>query len=340
MPRRARIDAPGALHHIIARGIERGKIFHDDTDREDFVRRLGDLIEQTGARCYAWALIPNHFHLLLKTGATPIATLMRRLLSGYATWFNRRHRRSGHLFQNRYKSILCQEDIYLKELVRYIHLNPLRAGLVEDLKALDSYPYCGHGALLGNLDCKWQAVERVLSLFGRREFEARANYLMFVHKGKGQGRRPELVGGGLIRSAGGWTNVKMLRGAGIFQKSDERILGDDDFVQSALSEAQEALKLKSAIAALDININQLIEAVAKEQGLQKEELIGTSKLRRLVRARSLICYWAVRRLGLSMTEVSHKMAISLAAVSIAVQRGERFINQENLSFEKFLNVEM
>ena len=113
MPRQARIDAPCSLHHIIARGIERSRIFREQEDYEDFLRRFGSLLLQTETKCYAWALIPNHFHLLLKTGNVPIATLMRRLLTGYAAGFNRRHQRSGHLFQNRYKSILCQEDTYL-----------------------------------------------------------------------------------------------------------------------------------------------------------------------------------------------------------------------------------
>jgi putative transposase len=119
MPRKARIDAPGALHHIIARGIERGKIFKDDLDRNNFLERFGTIVLETDTRCYAWALIPNHFHLLLKTGGVPIATVMRRLLTGYAGFYNRRYRRTGHLFQNRYKSILCQEDVYLKEKLRY-----------------------------------------------------------------------------------------------------------------------------------------------------------------------------------------------------------------------------
>ena len=133
MPRKSRIDAPGALHHIIARGIERRVIFCDDHDRDDFLKRLGSVILETGTLCYAWALIPNHIHLLLKTGNAPISTVMRRVLTGYAIGYNCRHRRSGHLFQNRFKSILCQEDAYLKELVRYIHLNPLRAKIVSNL---------------------------------------------------------------------------------------------------------------------------------------------------------------------------------------------------------------
>ena len=135
MPRKARIDSPGALHHVIIRGIERRKIFRSDYDRENFVVRLSELIPETQTDCFAWALIPNHAHLLLRTGSIPVSVFMSRLLTGYAVWFNKKYRRRGQLFQNRYKSILCQEYPYLKELVRYIHLNPLRAGLVEDMKA-------------------------------------------------------------------------------------------------------------------------------------------------------------------------------------------------------------
>ena len=109
---------------------ENRPIFENDADRDDFVARLSRILTASATPCYAWALIPNHFHLLLQTGETPVSTVMRRLLTGYAVSFNRRHHRCGRLFQNRFKSILCQQDPYLRELVRYIHLNPLRAKLV------------------------------------------------------------------------------------------------------------------------------------------------------------------------------------------------------------------
>ena len=143
MPRQARIDAPGALHHIICRGIEGRDIFREDTDRNNFIKRLANILLETHTPCSAWCLMPNHFHLLLQTGGVPIATVMRRLLTGYAVSYNRKYRRHGHLFQNRYKSILCQEDPYFLELVRYIHLNPLRAKVVSTLSELDYYDYCG-----------------------------------------------------------------------------------------------------------------------------------------------------------------------------------------------------
>ena len=179
MPRKARIDAPGALHHIIVRGINRRKIFFNDQDRDDFLDRLGGILSDSKTACFAWAIMTNHLHLLLRTGTAPIATLMRRLLTGYAVSFNRRHRRHGHLFQNRYKSILCQEDLYLKELVRYIHLNPLRAGIVAELKVLDTYFYSGHCALMGKTEHGFQDVAYILNLFGGKIPEARRRYLEF-----------------------------------------------------------------------------------------------------------------------------------------------------------------
>ena len=142
MPRKSRIDAPEGLQHVIGRGINRQAIFSDKADYKDFLYRLGEILSESNTSCYAWALIPNH--LLLRTGNVPVSRVMQRLLTGYVVNYNRRHRRFGHLFQNRYKSILCQEDPYLLELVRYIHLNPLRAKLVSGYKALCRHPYCGH----------------------------------------------------------------------------------------------------------------------------------------------------------------------------------------------------
>ena len=163
-------------------------------------------------------------------------------MTGYAVSFNRRHRRHGHLFQNRYKSILCQEDVYLKELIRYIHLNPLRAKIVDDLKQLDTYAFCGHSALIGRVKRSWQEVNEVLAWFAPKRRQARKRYRSFVEKAIQQGRRKDLTGGGLLRSAGGWLNVKMLREAKMFYKSDERILGDSDFVESVLAAADEQME--------------------------------------------------------------------------------------------------
>jgi putative transposase len=338
MPIQARIDAPGALHHIIARGIERRKIFYDKKDRDDFLDRLGAIVRQSKMRCYAWTLIPNHFHLLLKTGNVPVATVMRRLLSGYAGRFNRRHRRSGHLFQNRYKSILCQEDAYLTELVRYIHLNPVRAGIVKTLEELDRYRYCGHSYLMGNSQNNWQETESVLALFADHVSAARRGYREFVEKGIDQGRRPDLIGGGLLRSAGGWQALEALRKAGIHQKSDERILGDNDFVESVLAKAQEKLEQKYALAAKGIGFEQLTQWVSKLTGVPVRAMVGPSKRRQTGKARSLLCFWAGRELGMSLTALAHRLEISVPTASVAAQRGEQIVDREKLEISELLNV--
>src|SRR3990172_4690065 len=207
MPRQARLDAPDTLHHVMVRGIERTTIFRDDRDRAAFVARLADLATQGALSVYAWALLPNHAHLLVRTGRRPLARSMRSLLTGYAGAFNRRHKRVGHLFQNRYKSIVIEEEPYLLELVRYLHLNPLRAGVLTSLPALDRYPWTGHSALLGRVPRPWQAVSEVLGQFGPNRRRARAAYRAFVAEGLSQGRRPDLQGGGLIRSLGGGAAV-------------------------------------------------------------------------------------------------------------------------------------
>ena len=180
MPRTARLDAPGVLHHVMIRGIERRKIFRNEKDREDFIKRLEILCPSTQTSCYAWAFMSNHAHFLFRTGKAPLSTLMRRLLTGYVIGFNHRHKRSGQLFQNRYKSIICQEDVYLQELVRYIHLNPIRARIIKTLDELESYKYCGYSSLMGKIERQWQDTDYVLGSFGKRKYQARKE-LSLIH---------------------------------------------------------------------------------------------------------------------------------------------------------------
>lgn len=322
MPRQARIDAPGALHHIIARGIEKKPIFRDDTDRNNFLERLGRELTETRTSCYAWAIMPNHFHLLLKTGLKPISVLMRRLLTGHAVYFNRRHKRHGHLFQNRYKSILCQEDAYLLELVRYIHLNPLRARIVGDIKALMRYPFCGHSTMVGKCNYPWQSADYVLGFFNKKKSVAIKHYLQFVEKGISLGRRPELTGGGLVRSAGGWAALIGMRSANVRMASDERILGDGDFVETVLKAAKEKMERRYLLKATGVDFDAVARRAALLVELPANHIWERSKRPRVVMARDLACYWGNTELGISMTALSKKFGLSQPAVSIAVRRGE------------------
>lgn len=335
MPRVARLDTPGLLHHVMIRGIERRKIFRDNNDCENLIDRLSDLLPETKTECYAWAFMHNHAHFLLRSGPKGIAALMRRLLTGYAVSYNKRHRRHGQLFQNRYKSIICQEDAYLQELVRYIHLNPLRAKMVTDLQELDRYAYGGHSALMGKEKREWQEVEYVLGYFGKRIGDARKKYRSYVEKGIDLGRRPELVGGGLIRSLGGWDAVKKIRLTGQDRiKSDQRILGEGDFVNEILSESEKQFARKYRLKSLGYDFEKVIERVSEIFRLEKDYLTGKGRQRDRVTARDLLCYWAAAELRMSIVDIARKLDLTPAAVSFAVQRGEKIVKEAGYQLEE------
>lgn len=327
MPRKGRVDAAGALHHVIVRGIERRKVFRSDYDRENIVSRLGKLIPETGMDCFAWTLIPNHFHLLLRTGSVPICVFMSRLLTGYAGWFNRKYKRHGQLFQNRYKSFLCQEDAYLKELVRYIHLNPLRAGMVSDMNELDKHPWCGHGVLMGNTEQAWQNVDYVYGIFSDEKALARRRYRAFVKKGVNEGRRSDLAGGGLLRSYGGWAELKELRKAGIRVKGDERILGDSNFVENVLKAADETLERTYRLRAKKYDFDRVVERVAEVLAMEIEEVTAPGKIPKRVKARALLCFWSHRELGMTTVEIARKLNVCQSAVSRLSMRGGKIASE-------------
>lgn len=339
MPRQGRIDIPGSLHHIICRGIERRDIFSDDVDRDGFLSRLIDLTTISSTRCFAWALIPNHLHLLLQTGNVPISSLMQKLLGGYATTFNLRHQRCGHLFQNRYKSILCQEETYLLELVRYIHLNPLRACLVPSFEALSEYRYCGHGCILGyNRDLEsWMPINEVLKRFGNNLGESRKAYKSFVFDGVAMGRRPDLTGGGLLRSVGGWRELRSAREADMFFESDERILGDSDFVGSALQAAEDEFEKRTRFRREKVDLDKLIVLAAKVLEMDAKDVCSAGKQRQHVRARSLLCFWAVREIGMTEVALAKLLQISQPAVAQSVSRGEKLADENGWQLQGVLD---
>ncbi len=321
MPRLARIDAPGALHHVIVRGIEQRTIFKDDTDRRDFLGRLAESLKETDTPCFAWALMPNHFHLLLETGQKPVGRVMQSVLTGYALAFNRRHKRTGHLFQNRFKSILCEREPYLLELVRYIHLNPLRAGLVSGLSGLDRHPWSGHSALMGHREAGFQAVDEVLLRFGKRAGIARAKYRTFIEDGIARGSRPDLVGGELIRSLGGWDAVMEARRSREHHAHDERILGSSDFVVGTLKAAEEREKKRTRLRRQGWDVERIILEAAKAAGIQPRELSGNRKTVTLCLARALACKWLVEDLGVPAAAVARRLGISHTTAQDCAKRG-------------------
>jgi putative transposase len=322
MPRQARLDAPGTLHHVMIRGIEGKAIFRDNRDRKDFVSRLGTLSRETGSRILAWALLRNHAHLLLFSGPSGLALFVRRLLTGYAQGFNRKHKRRGHLFQNRYKSIVCEEDTYLLELVRYIHLNPLRASFVKNVGELDRYPWSGHRVLVGREKNDWQERDYVLRRFHRQEKEAIRNYRRFLEEGKDRGRRPELVGGGLIRSLGGWSEVLSLRRQGEKVEYDSRILGGGDFVADILREADQRVKRYLPVREKGALKERIIKEICEKEGVGEGQLRQGGQTRRASLVRSRIAWRLSREYGIPMAEIARDLGVCTSAIAKAIRKKE------------------
>jgi len=259
---------------------------------------------------------PNHFHLLLRPTEGSLSSFMRRLQTGYAVTFNLRHKRSGHLFQNRYKSIACdEEEEYLLALVRYIGPNPLRARLVKDVEDLDRYPWCGHAVLMGNRELPGQSIDEVLGRFGTGVKEARTRYREFVAAGIPQGRRDEFVGGGLLRSGGG-TPPRRKDGEDR-QAYDERVLGGGEFVETLWREDALRERLPPRVG-----LHELVERVAQAYGTEADEIRRRRRLAHLCEARAVVCYLAVRELGYNGGQVGKALHLGWAGLSGAVQRGE------------------
>jgi putative transposase len=322
MPRQPRLDAPGALHHVMGRGIDGVTIFRNKKDREDFLERLADLCRANALSVYAWAFMENHVHILVRTGNQALSKSMRKLLTGYVVNYNHRHKRYGHLFQNRYKSILCEDDPYLLELTRYIHLNPLRAGIVKSLQELRGYHWCGHSALMGRVKRDWQDTDMVLSYFSKRKKEAIERYEDFVQQGMNAGRRPELVGGGLIRSLGGWSQVLSLRRIGSKVFSDERILGSSEFVKDIIADAEETAKETLRLAVKIADLPSLARTVCEGEGVDEVELRSGLRKRQVVKSRRIFCQIAVKKMGYSGADAARFLGITTSAVNrLAVSDG-------------------
>ena len=323
MPRQARLDAPGTLHHVIIRGIERANIVADQKDRDTFITRLGEVATATGMTIYAWALLPNHAHLLLRSGPQGLPRFMRRFLTGYAITYNRRHRRHGHLFQNRYKSIVVEEDTYFQELVRYIHLNPIRAHLIPDLSSLDRYPWSGHAGVLGRATPPWQDQKYVLSCFGRSARAAIRAYRQYVKEGLPQGRRPELVGGGLVRSLGGWAEVQAVRRRKDPVLTDERILGSGEFVEQMLAAGDNQLRTRHARARALRKAQEIIRDWCDREQISPEELRMGSRRRQVSVVRGHLAAHLVARLGLSLADTARSLGVSASGIARLLERIDR-----------------
>jgi putative transposase len=233
--------------------------------------------------------------------------------------FNRRHQRVGHLFQNRYKSVVVEAEPYLLELVRYLHLNPLRAGVVPDLRALARYPWTGHSALLGAVPRPWQATGEVLGQFAREPHRGHRAYRAFVAAGLPQGRRPDLQGGGLVRSLGGWAAVTALRRGREAYLGDERVLGSSEFVERLRQTAEDRRRPGGRA----LPLATLVTRVCRRVGIAAAQLQAGSRRAAVTRARDGIAYLWVEVLGHPGRPLAPILGVRPQAVYQAVMRGRQ-----------------
>jgi hypothetical protein len=254
---------------------------------------------------------------------------MKRIMTGYAVAFNHRHERSGHLFQNRYKSIVCEESPYLLELVRYIHLNPYRAKIVPSFPALAAFPYTGHPVLIGKMKRSWQNRDDVLALFSKTPSLAVGRYMNFLKDGLEQGHRPDLMGGGLIRSQGGLRAVMGTRPSDR-EAYDSRILGSGDFVNEVLKTAEAHDDVELDLKQRGIRLEHVARRIADEEGISEESLCQRGRTDALSRAKARLIHLGVEYFSRTNREMAELTRMSDVSASRARTRAAALASRQDI----------
>ncbi len=297
MPRGPRLDQPGLTQHVMVRGIERRSIFLDDEDRRRFLLRLERVLADTGTRCFAFALMPNHYHLLLEPLTVSLSRVLHRLGTGHAVVFNRRHDRCGHLYQNRFKSIPVEDDAYFLTVLRYIHLNPVHARMVSDLQALGTWPWTGHAALVGNVAAPFLDIRKVLASFGEDPTTARRRLGEWMALGLGDPGHPEREEanvGDPLPPNGEATH----RDPGLLDRFSQR----------------------SALRLAGWDLDRVIATACDRLGIEEPLLRAGRRTVPACRAREVVAWAAVERLGLSRADVARATGVSHQAVTRSLER--------------------
>lgn len=289
MARHPRAEVEGGLYHIIARGNNRQLIFRSDEDHKKFLSLLAVQKEKLGFYLYAYCLMSNHFHLALERQSEPVGRIMQRVLTGYSQYYNRKHRKVGHVFQGRHKAILCQSDMYLGELVRYIHLNPVRAKMV---RKAERYPWSSQRAYLGIEPPGIVDVDPVLRLFGARKARARENFAGFIAAGARLGHQEQF-----------------------YSASEGCILGSEEFVDLTIHRVWGSDRRGSKRPnRREFDARLLLTSVEKVFGLSREDFLGRTKRPEAVRAKEALILTG-RELGASMRVLAEITGLDDSTVS-------------------------
>jgi len=329
-----RPDWEGALHHVMARGILGEALFMDGRGAADMAARLSELVPGLSFRVFAWVIMPNHLHLLLASGPVPLSRLMHSLLTGFAVSYNLRHERVGHVFQGRFKSILVEHEAYFRKLVRYIHLNPLRAGIVPGVEELDAYPWSGHAAMTGHATCRWMDARGSLLEFGTEESAARKSYLEALDADV-EGREDclEFDRGTLIIGPDGLEEVDPGRDEPSWS-TGLRVLGGREFAMDVLNRVRgaEGIRIRDRQWVHD-GLGELFAKIEARRGYGEAVLRGRSRSPELAFLRAAIAWVAARRYGLTCGDISRLLGCTRSAVTCHLRRSRSLLEDDPFIFD-------
>ncbi len=298
MGRKPRVHFPGAVYHVITRGNQKQIIFKDREGYSRFLNFLDEAQTRFSFKLYAYVLMPNHVHLLMEVGSYPLAKVMQTLLYRYTRYFNNRYRKVGHLFQGRYRAILCDKDHYLLELVRYLHLNPVRAGLVKEAKR---YPWSSHEKYLKGRDEGGVAVREVLSYWSKQRGEAIKRYTEFVLEGIEHGHREDY-----------------------YRVKDQRYLGDEEFIDR-VEKARDNVNEASPVT---LTVQEAAERTVQFFGANPHNALDKIRGHEASRLRAIAAYVAREVGGIKLTETARYFTRDLSTLSLRVKKLEEEMNEQ------------
>jgi putative transposase len=321
MPRKARIVITGAFHHIMARGIDGRTIFCENSDYEYFLMLLRQELGHDEHRLYAWVLMPNHYHFLLRVSSIPLSEMMRKLNSTYARYYNKKYNRRGYLFQDRYKSIVTQDQRYVEEIIRYIHLNPVRAGICGSIAELEAYPWCGHRVVMGRSSLDGQSIEDVLRRFGKTTQEGRQVYRRYLHEGLAQKHDTgEIVDA--IRSNSMDREDMVNPGSWV--------IGNPDFVKKVLAEDKQRKMRLARYCVEQVTLENIAQKVAKVMGVSDAQMRQRSRGTAASDARKVFAFICRREYGFPVKQIARYLGISGPPVSISLSMGEKLTKNRGI----------
>ena len=286
MARKLRVEFEGAFYHVIVRGNRRQKIFRDDRDRLYYLERVEHYRQRYRFTIYAYVLMFNHVHLLLETSKTPLSKILQGIQFTYTQYYNRRYRTVGHLFQGRYKAILCDRDAYLLELVRYIHLNPAR---LKNPEELDSYQWSSHHAYLGRKGRVAIDTKLVVEQLGNTAAQAPKAYRRFMEDGQNLGHDERY-----------------------YQAVDQRFLGDKKFIQKIVERLPQA---EIRPGGRKLRFEKLLHAVAKVHGYQAKDLTASGRQRARAKPRAQLAFLARAWCNMKAIEIARQLNRDASMVS-------------------------